>query len=150
MAWLYLASPHAINNHSPELLIPNCTRNQARTPNFPWCLYHWSPTVISFRSGQTNEKEHIQAEKVRAAMDTTRDTSRVTKWQATTTSTVSGAVPVIWHHSYNYHHHTEAHRQQTSCDFSVHIIGASLSKPYASVTALHMHVCMLAWTDHLS
>ena len=66
------------------------------------------------------------------------------------TSTVSGAVPVIWHHSYNYHHHTEVHRQQTSCDFSVHIIGASLSKPYASVTALHMHVCMLAWTDHLS
>ena len=29
------------------------------------------------------------------------------------------------------------------------IIGASLSEPHTSVTALCMRVCMYAWTDHL-
>ena len=37
------------------------------------------------------------------------------------------------------------------CLFSVHeyIFRVSLSKPHTSVTALHMHVCIYAWTDHL-
>ena len=29
------------------------------------------------------------------------------------------------------------------------IIGASLSEPHTSVTALHMHVYVYLWTDHL-
>ena len=28
-------------------------------------------------------------------------------------------------------------------------IGASLSEPHTSVTSLHTHVCIYAWTDHL-
>ena len=32
---------------------------------------------------------------------------------------------------------------------TMYVIGASLREPHTSVTALHTHVCIYAWTDHL-